>query len=235
MLPINLIALKPIIKNYVKLQIAIERQLDPSAGPLTLFYRAFDEIIHFGLDIAGFTPVIGPVFDIANGTLYSLEGNWSDAAISTAAIVPIGSIPAAARIIKNGRRIVARILETGAYYFARNNKALRKALNLGVGNPLIAHHIIPLGKQNHELLQRAAKAGFDMNTATNGMPLTTLQHTGNHQVYSNRVEARMTERLGELGTNHSPQAAKTALESVITEIRNWISSHPHTDINNIQF
>ncbi len=235
-LPIYLKPYKGIIKNYVKLQIAIERENDPNANSFKLFYRAFGEIIQLGLDIAGFTPVIGPVFDIASGTMYAFNGNWSNAAISATAAFPIaGEIPAVARVIKNGRRIVAKILETGVYYFPRNNKALRKALNLVVGDSRIAHHIIPLGKQDHELLQRAAKAGFDMNTATNGIPLTALQHSGSHQIYSDRVAARMTQKLQELGSNHSPAAAKTALESVITEIRNWISNHSHTDINNIQF
>lgn len=236
MLPPQLLPYKGIIKNYVKLQMAIEKELNPNANSITLFMGAFDDIFQLGLDIAGFTPVVGPIFDITSGTLYALDGNWSDAAISASAIFPIaGEIPAAARVIKSGRRIVAKILETGVYYFPQNNRALRKALNLIVGDSRIAHHIIPLGKQDHELLQRAAKAGFDMNTATNGIPLSTLQHNGNHQIYSNRVAARMTEKLQELGTNNSPQAAKAALESVITEIRNWISNHPHTNINNIQF
>lgn len=227
---------KGIIKNYVKLQMAIERELNPNANSFTLFMGAFDDIIQLGLDIAGFTPVVGPIFDITSGTLYALDGNWSDAAISATAIFPIaGEIPAAARVIKSGRRIVAKILETGAYYFARNNKALRKSLNLGVGNPLIAHHIIPLGKQTNVLLQKAAKAGFDMNTAANGIPLNSLQHTGSHQVYSDKVAERMNAVYNSLGGNPTPQACKTALESVILEIRNWITTHPNTNIDNIQF
>jgi len=235
MLPIYLKPYKQIIKNYCVLQMAIQRKENPNGYWFTHFLDAFNEIIHFGLDIAGFTPIVGPVFDVVNGTLYSLQGNWSDAAISTAAVFPIGSIPAAARVLKNGRRIVAKILETGVYYFPTNYKALRKALNLTVGDPRIAHHIIPMAKQDNPLLQRAAKEGFDMNTATNGIPLNTLQHSGNHQIYSDKVNARMTVVNNLLGSNPAPGAAKAALESVINEIRTWIATHPNTDINNIQF
>lgn len=46
-------------------------------------------LAHGLLDAAGMLPFVGEVFDLANGALYLLEGDWTNAGISAAALIPI--------------------------------------------------------------------------------------------------------------------------------------------------
>jgi hypothetical protein len=63
-----------------------------------------------------------------------------------------------------------------------------------VGDGKFAHHIIPLGRQENPLIQKAVEAGYDMNNASkNGKALKLSEHSGYHQIYSDRVEARMNQ------------------------------------------
>ncbi len=41
------------------------------------------------LDIVGFIPVVGEVADAANGIIYAFKGEWGNAAISFAAVIPV--------------------------------------------------------------------------------------------------------------------------------------------------
>ncbi len=53
---------------------------------------------HIVLDVAGFIPVVGIFADVASGALYAAEGDYTNAAISVAAAIPIvGDAAAAAR------------------------------------------------------------------------------------------------------------------------------------------
>ena len=227
---------KPVYKQYLKYQMAAEYEKDPSASRAKRFLRANAELLHMGLDFAGLIPVVGEVFDISNGLWYAIEGNWSDAKWSLMSAVPIiGTVPATAKIIKNGRRIVMRwMAEAGQWSYPKNYRALRKALGLVPGDGLIAHHIIPLSSQTHPMLQKAAWAGFDMNVAGNGIALSSAVHTGGHASYITKLETKMTE-VYNLNPNMSTQDAKNALESIINQVRNWVSSNPGVNIDNIIF
>jgi RHS repeat-associated protein len=44
---------------------------------------------HNALDVLGMVPIVGEAFDLANAALYLAEGNWSMAALSAIAIVPL--------------------------------------------------------------------------------------------------------------------------------------------------
>jgi len=45
--------------------------------------------VHLWLDIAGFIPVIGEVFDLVNAAIYVAEGSYFDAGLSSLAIIPV--------------------------------------------------------------------------------------------------------------------------------------------------
>ena len=69
-----------------------------------LFPTEFDKStkgIHNALMIAGMTPAIGNVADLADATLYALEGEFGDAAWSSAAALPvIGQMVAGRKALK---------------------------------------------------------------------------------------------------------------------------------------
>lgn len=62
------------------------------------------DIGHAVLDGAGMVPVVGEVADLANAGWYAAEGNWTDAALSAGAMIPIAGNAATAA--KWGRRAV---------------------------------------------------------------------------------------------------------------------------------
>jgi hypothetical protein len=58
------------------------------------------DLIHLGLDIIGFVPVVGEVADVANGVLYMMEGDYLNAGISF-----VSAIPLAGDTAKGGRAV----------------------------------------------------------------------------------------------------------------------------------
>ena len=72
-----------------------------------LFPTEFDKStkgIHNALMIAGMTPAIGNVADLADATLYALEGEFGDAAWSSAAALPvIGQMVAGKKALKTAK------------------------------------------------------------------------------------------------------------------------------------
>ena len=61
----------------------------PSCGGRTRNEKTFLDVLHLALDGAGMIPALGVIPDAANATIYLIEGNWTNAGISTAAMIPI--------------------------------------------------------------------------------------------------------------------------------------------------
>lgn len=57
------------------------------------------DLLQLGLDIAGFIPVVGAVFDMINAGIYAARGDYASAALSAVAAIPgIGDCAAAAKV-----------------------------------------------------------------------------------------------------------------------------------------
>lgn len=57
------------------------------------------DLLQLGLDIAGFIPVVGAVFDVVNAGIYAARGDYASAALCAVAAVPgIGDCAAAAKV-----------------------------------------------------------------------------------------------------------------------------------------
>lgn len=222
-----------IFKPYLKMKAAVEMENDPNIGVVKAYYRAFNDLIHLGLDFAGLVPVVGEVFDVVNGTLYAVEGDWSNAGLSTISAIPVwGTIPAAAKIIVSGSTVLMVKKANGLWTWTRDSYAFRKTLGLVPGDGLIAHHILPLGRETHQLIQRAANAGFDLNKGVNGIPLNPAIHGYSHSIYSEKVMIAMDNVYN---SNMTPQQAVTALQNLVGRIKVEIINNPNTPINNLNF
>ncbi|GIV05788.1 MAG: hypothetical protein KatS3mg016_1363 [Fimbriimonadales bacterium] len=68
------------------------------------------------LDVAGFIPGVGEVADLVNAGLYALEGDWTNAAISAAGVLPGGDALKAARL---GKKVVQEVVEEGSEQVAK--------------------------------------------------------------------------------------------------------------------
>lgn len=230
-----------VIQTYMKYRLL--RQMNPGWSKLKCAWEASKVVIHLSLDAFGLIPVVGEVADLTNGVLYTIEGDGLNATLSYASTIPI------AGWVSSGTKFGIKIAETatgttkfiwkvsnGVIEFG-NRGQLRKVLNLAVGNPLVAHHIIPWAKSTNEVIQKAAKSAnaFHMNSALNGIPLTTAVHNGSHAAYDQRVVDRLLEIRNTYGPNMTPDQAYAGLMDLIQDIKTAILNNPGTPINNIVF
>jgi hypothetical protein len=235
-----------ILLMHFQIQCAVLRSNHPDWSDLRVYWEASKEMLHITLDAFGLIPVVGEVADLTNGVLYTIEGDGVNATLSYASAVPIAGWAAvgvkyAVKIktvatLGTKVKLTWKVLSDGTIYFGSNNTCraqLRKVLGLGVGNSLIAHHIIPLTKQTHPAIQKAAKSGsaFHINEALNGIPLTSTVHSGGHLIYNNLVEIR----LNAIPANSTPAQAYDEIMEIIDDIRSAIQNNPNVPINQLNF
>lgn len=71
---------------------------------------AFSEGLHGVLDVVGMIPVIGEVADAANAAIYLAQGDYANAAMSAASMIPLaGNVVGAAKLAKTGMKLTDRL------------------------------------------------------------------------------------------------------------------------------
>ncbi|MES2569999.1 MAG: polymorphic toxin-type HINT domain-containing protein, partial [Verrucomicrobiota bacterium] len=89
---------------------------------------------------------------------------------------------------------------------------LRSSLNLVTNGGLEGHHLIPWGLKKHSIVEKAAKAGFNINGAMNGLGMTTNRHRGvnifHHNVYSKAVKKKLDRFARDNPSVTNAQASK---------------------------
>lgn len=71
-------------------------------GKLTGFLNKYG---HAALDLAGMVPVVGETADLLSGAWYAVDGDWSSAGLSVAAVVPFaGAAATAAKVVKGAKK-----------------------------------------------------------------------------------------------------------------------------------
>ncbi|WP_445457854.1 AHH domain-containing protein [Flavobacterium sp. HNIBRBA15423] len=228
---------------------AILKQENPGWSNFKVLKQAWLDATHLSLDLAGLVPAFGEIADVTNGVIYTIEGDGLNATLSYASAIPVAGWFATGAKYANKIQIVYtigtkvrlsyRVLANGLIYFGSNSTCraqLRRVLGLAVGNPLIAHHIIPLGIQTHEVVQKAAKSGsaFHMNEALNGIGLSTLVHSGSHGAYDAKILQKFNDFLL-ANPNATPNQCYAKANQVIQEIRTAIANNPNTPINQLNF
>jgi hypothetical protein len=118
--------------------------------------------VHLALDVMGLAPVLGTPADLANTILYAIEGDGQNAVLSGIGLIP--GLGEAAIAAKYGA------MYGGALWIFTSRRTLRTALR--TPDAFEAHHIIAWELRYHPLVQAAARAGFDINSADNGIELT---------------------------------------------------------------
>ena len=89
---LNLFTSSPKTKNKISNKAFDMMTAAADKTAVELFPAEFDKStkgIHNALMVAGMTPAYGNVADLADATLYALEGEFGDAAWSAAAAIPI--------------------------------------------------------------------------------------------------------------------------------------------------
>lgn len=238
---VDLETLDPLWAAHFSLQCALIKFENPDWPLWKVYWHAAKEMIHLGLDIVGMAPLIGEVCDVLNGVIYTLEGDGLNASLSFAAAIPFaGWFATGAKFAFKSVEITAssatklKWTVTAANFidFGRRSQ-LRKVLNLPVGDPRQAHHLIPWGKRNEAVIQKAAKGNnpFHMNDLLNGVAVAAWRNQPNHNLYDARVQALLDNIPSHLDAN----ATMEALESVITTIRNAVENNPTVHLNDLIF
>lgn len=226
---------------YMSIQCAIVRSEHPEYPSWRVYWEASKEIVHLMLDGAGLVPVVGEVADLANGVIYTIEGDGVNASLSYASAIPIaGWYAAGVKFAKksitlaNGTKTSLKwVIKVGEAVHFGDRGQLRKILNLTIGDLRQAHHILPWAKQTHRAIQKAAKSSkaFHMNSALNGIPLNTSVHVGSHAEYDRQIMLL----LNDIDVNLTPEQTADAIEAVIIHVKNTILNNPNTHINNLVF
>ncbi len=234
-----------LLNTYLKKRLL--KQTNPTWSDAKCWWEATKDIIHISLDAFGLIPVGGEVADLINGTLYVIEGDNVNAGFSFASAVPLVGWAAfntkyaikikTAYQSTNKYKLVWKRLADGTIYFGTDGtcrQQLRKALNLVTGNPLIAHHIMPISLQSYEVMQKAFKSAdaLHLNEALNGIPLSSAVHSGSHANYTNLIKGKLIS-YDDLNPNATPQQCYNYVTNLISEIRVWIANNPNTNINNL--
>ncbi|XZE20902.1 AHH domain-containing protein [Pirellulaceae bacterium SH449] len=103
----------------------------------------------------------------------------------------------------------------------RARAKLRSAL--GSSAPHQAHHIIPWETRSHDLVQRAARGGFNINGAENGISLARTQHLGSHPRYNAAVKRKLDELLSNNPGLSDSQYADL-LRGYVEQLRNGLTT-----------
>ncbi|MCB9275620.1 MAG: AHH domain-containing protein [Lewinellaceae bacterium] len=235
------------------------KQLHPGWGPwrinLQAHYNLVSDTFHFFFGLCGFIEGPGAFCDAADGLFYAIEFDIPNASASLLAALPGGIIVNSTRLLKKAvavggkmRRFVWR--EVGGKVAFSHGSSYRKVWKELDGfyqnlwsDSYIAHHLIPQALWEHPLAQKAARANpeglpngvdpFHMNMPANGWPLHTSRHTGNHQVYSDEITAKLDQWLRD-NPDATPEQAATALAEWQAMLKNLIGqSSSGPNINNL--
>ncbi|MGH1358704.1 MAG: hypothetical protein ACRBC3_08065 [Burkholderiaceae bacterium] len=93
---------------------------------------------HTAMDVLGMVPVVGEAFDLANGVVYAARGDKLNAAISFAALVPVGGQAATGSRLayKAGKEALETVSEQGARRIVRESTSAvtvtgKRAIDMG--------------------------------------------------------------------------------------------------------
>ncbi|WP_394665049.1 AHH domain-containing protein, partial [uncultured Chryseobacterium sp.] len=227
---------KVIALNYKNL-----RRLYPNWSKGKCLWEASRDTVQLLLDIGGAFPLIGEVCDITNGSIYAMNGDALNAALSYSAAIPLAGWGATASKyavktvhLVNGAKTTLKFIRRldGVVTFG-NRGQLRKVLGMLKGDLRQAHHIIPWELYDSPAIQKAALSSnaFHLNEALNGIPLNNAVHYGSHANYNNLVK----QRLDAIPSNYTPNQVYNEVMDIIQDIRTAINNHPNTPINQLVF
>ncbi|MCP4131880.1 MAG: hypothetical protein GY754_12945 [bacterium] len=89
------------------------RELLKNGNDWKSFWNAASPWVHGALDILGFVPIVGNIADGANVLIYTAEGDYTNAAFSSAAMIPFAGLFAAGGVIlyKGGKKLTEKAME----------------------------------------------------------------------------------------------------------------------------
>jgi hypothetical protein len=201
---------------------------DPRQQIFADLNRARNIAVGVGYTVGGFIPWVGDALDV--GDVVSpgssgLERTFGGVSLG-ANVLTAGALPNAGPIRRgidligdafDARRVVSYLDE-----LSLTSQAARRHLREAVpGTGGQAHHIVPWEARTHELVERAARGGFNINGANNGIRLDVTQHFGPHSKYNEAVMSRL-DSIFRSNPGISDDAAAAALQGYADQLRSGL-------------
>lgn len=227
---------------YFTAQCAFIRLQHPEWSDLKIYWEASKEMVHIALDVVGLVPVAGEVADLANGIIYTIEGDGVNASLSFTSMIPVGGwIAAGAKfaIRSDGLKYVVKG-NSALDFGTRNSKKFRELCDLAPGDPRQAHHIISRASNitEHVVVQRATQAasnqGFHIDSALNGVAVAAWRNQPNHSNYNNIIFNKL-ELFYQSNSNATPLQCYNQLQLIIQQAKTAIVNNPNTHLNDLIF
>lgn len=220
---------------------AVLKKENPNWSYTKVFARAYVDTVQVMLDIVGLVPVYGEVADLANGVIYTIQGDALNASLSFASTVPVaGWFASGIKFAKRSDGL--KYLVTGTNNFINfgtyNSTKFRAVLGIAKGDATRqAHHIISRASRilEHPAIQKAAKAttnqGFHIDSALNGIPVATWRNQPNHNRYNDKI----IEKLEAIPANLSANGTYSKVLEIIKDVKAVIVNNPNTHLNDLNF
>jgi hypothetical protein len=241
--------LDPLLLKYMiwsSINAAIIRKDHPTWNSTKVLIHSQKAAYHIGLGILMFTPLL-PEAIMIDAALYTYEGSGSTAALNLA----LAGVPGLAGVKMLGKTVLSPlnkpinlyIIEVGEQLIFQSETRLREVIGLTLKTHQ-AHHLVPLKISAHKIVQWAAKSQtkFHMSEAKNGIPLLNElnQATAQHNIYTNYIAAKLNDiereiNLLNLSTDARNTLANQRLDGLLTDIRNWFSTHENVSLGQINF
>lgn len=248
--PPSSVACIPCYTTAISLEYAILKVQQPNANKYWLYAQAvwstLSSDIHTAMDIAGMVPGAGEVFDLANGTLYAIEGDYVNSATSYAASLPfVGWVSTGAKYARKivnagGNTMSLRyIVDASGKISFGSRSQLRTVMKTPSGHQ--AHHVIPWEHRDHPVIQMAANNAssnaFHLNDALNGLNVSLTRHNGSHPAYNQLLESKLDDILNDLQSQgkFNPTDALSKVQQLANNAKNAINASPNLPINSITF
>ncbi|UPQ80068.1 AHH domain-containing protein [Flavobacterium azooxidireducens] len=223
---------------------AVIKQENPTWSHVKVFARAYVDTVQLLLDFAGLVPAIGEVADLANGTIYLIQGDGVNASLSYASAIPVaGWFSAGVKFAKraDGLKYLVKGTNNLITFGAYNSKKFRQACGIATGDATKqAHHLIPRGSQiiEHEVVQRAAKAtnngGFHIDQALNGVAVATWRNQPNHPNYNNKIYTKLQNYIQQ-NPSATPTQCYNQLMVILNQAKQAVINNPNTHLNDLVF
>ena len=223
------------------------KKADGSLNTALLYFDAYKDAAHWGLDIIGLVPVLGEPADLVNGVFYAIEGDGVNATLSVASSIPLlGWVTSGAKM---GMKVVGSASDLSSRKILRwfvdkdqivrfgDASQLRKVLGI-TSSTKQAHHIVAWADiiQKNPVVQKAAKSreAFHLNETLNGIPVDSWRNQPNHDLYNNRIKG-LLDNFNQSNPKASPEEAYDFLTSLISRIKTEIVNNPDKHLNDILF
>jgi hypothetical protein len=208
------------------------------------YWNVINEAAHVTLDVCGFIPAFGEPCDLINGIIYTIEGDYTSASFSYAAMIPFAGwastgtkyVASAVKSTLTGRTLNLTVKLVGNTVEFGSRDQLRRVIGLAKGNPLEAHHIIPWSLANHPLVQDLARNAtqikdfFHMNHPKNGIAVAAGRQSGGHTLYNSKVLSILN---GINGLNQTKAYKKQRLVALQDYLYSLINNNPNVHLDNL--